>query len=191
MDIKIFKLNNKGQTLLEVVVVMAVGIVVVSAIVFATIASLRNAQFASLESRATGLSQEGLEKVRGIRNRNGVVNFTGCPTGSSCPPTALKTISRFDNSLDGSGNIVDNGLWDFTLSCTSPYFNCYFIFDSSGNLNGVASSGIETITGGFTRQILIENGNDGTKEKKITSLVNWTDFAGVHTSRISTVLRRP
>lgn len=62
--------SEKGQTLIELIVVIAVIIVVVAALTFATIASLRNANFSQNQAQATKLAQEGLEKVRILRDRD-------------------------------------------------------------------------------------------------------------------------
>lgn len=66
-------LSEKGQSLMELVVVMAVAVVVISALVFATIASLRNASFAKNQLQATKLAQQGLENIRTLRDRDGLV----------------------------------------------------------------------------------------------------------------------
>jgi DNA-binding NarL/FixJ family response regulator len=46
---------------------MGVAIIVVGALTFATIASLRNAQFSQNQAQATKLAQEGLEKVKSLK----------------------------------------------------------------------------------------------------------------------------
>lgn len=70
-------LSEKGQSLMELVVVVAVAVVVISALVFATIASLRNASFAQNQLQATKLAQQGLERIRTLRDRDGDVIFEG------------------------------------------------------------------------------------------------------------------
>ena len=57
---------------------IAVSVIVVGALVFAIIASLRNAQFSKNQSQATKLAQEGIEKVRSARDRGETIggNFT-------------------------------------------------------------------------------------------------------------------
>ncbi len=146
--------NSKGQSLIELIIVITVGLIIIGALVFATISSLRNAQFASDQIQATKLAQEGLEKIRTLRDRN---------------------IASF------------NDLWAVPLSCPT---NCYFYFNSSQMLLGGTSVNLETIPpGNFQRQFLIEDYVDGTKQKQVTAIVKWSDFAGPHESRLTTILR--
>lgn len=63
--------RQAGQSLLELVVSMAVAILVLGSLAFAIITSLRNAQFASRQTQSTKLAQEALEKVRSLRDRGG------------------------------------------------------------------------------------------------------------------------
>lgn len=63
-------LSENGNSLLEVLVAATVGVLVVTALTFATIFSIRNARFAQNSAQATKLAQEGLEKVRTQRDRN-------------------------------------------------------------------------------------------------------------------------
>ncbi len=150
--------NEKGQTLMELIVVSSVSIIIIGALVFATISSLRNAQFAKNQAQATKLAQDGIEKVRSLRDRNGSYN-----------------VSQF------------NDLWAISFSCsTSP--NCYFKFSSSGGLVDGSSSTFEDIPPNFTRQVIIED--SGANAKQVTVVVSWTDFAGVHASRLTTILRK-
>ena len=62
--------GEKGQSLIELVVSIAIAILVLSSLAFAIITSLRNAGFASSQAQATKLAQEGLERVRSIRDRS-------------------------------------------------------------------------------------------------------------------------
>lgn len=62
-------INQEGNSLLEVLVASTVGVLVVTALTFATIFSIRNARFAQNSAQATKLAQEGLEKVRTQRDR--------------------------------------------------------------------------------------------------------------------------
>lgn len=188
-------LRNKGQTLIEVVVVIAVMVIVVSALTFATIASLRNAQFAKNQSQATKLAQEGLEKVRVGRNRN------------QCVTIALVDI----NSWDG-GNTNCSGtssFWDYAIysGCGSSS-SCYFNVGDSGALSYLTSSSTFPPSGTepvptppsnplFKRTIIISDSSisiTGTPsyklQKTVTSIVQWTDVSGTHESRLTTILRK-
>ncbi len=153
-----------GQSLLEVVIAMTVGILVVTALVFATIFSLRNAQFAKTSAQATKLAQEGLERVRILRDRDGRIDYT-----------------RGDGSLTSKFS----DLWLLTFACPT---NCYFYFNTSEILTGYSADRFESVPPNFQRQFQIEN--NGTDQKKVTVIVKWTDFAGPHESRLTTILRK-
>lgn len=181
--------SEKGQTLLEMVVVIAVALLVVSALTFATIASLRNSQFAKNQAQATKLAQEGVEKVRSIRDRDGSVIFEYASGGNN-PKT-----EKFSN------------LW--ALNMSNDYCGkhaCYFKLaqDLSTKMDVLTNEGVdddvidniratnldyETINN-FKRQVQISDFSIPKQEKTVTVVVTWTDFAGSHESRITTILRR-
>lgn len=81
-------IKEKGQTLIELIVVMAVGIVIITALTFAAIYTLRNANFAKNQAQATKLAQGGMETVRSIRDRDPTFvglwsdNFGTCANGT-------------------------------------------------------------------------------------------------------------
>ncbi len=182
--------SEKGQSLVEVTIAATVGIMVVSALTFATIFSLRNANFAKTSSQATKLAQEGIERVRTGRDRNQAINNNG----------ALGNVTSWNGDSRGTGAV-----WDYQINgnCTTY---CYFNVDTAGSLqflNAAASipSAAETI-GQFRRVVILSDNSssvtlpDGTSvpsyqiQKTVTALVTWTDFAGSHESRLVTILRR-
>src|SRR5687767_1622956 len=71
--------NNRGngQTLVELLVVITIGIIVFGALTIATISSLRNAQSAKNQAQATKLAQEGLERIRADRDRDAGITVSG------------------------------------------------------------------------------------------------------------------
>ena len=157
-------LNERGQSLIELVVVVAVIVIIVGALVFATIASLRNSDLAKNQAQATKLAQEGLEKVRSLRDRNG---------------TVLYHWNNTMNVNDVTSNF--NDLWQYNLSAVN------FFFKSNGDLtDGVTT---ESILPYFKRQIMIADEGDGKTQKRITAVVSWSDYAGTHESRLTTILR--
>ncbi len=167
--------SSKGQSLLEVIVVVAVGVVVVSSLVFATIASLRNAQFAQNQNKATKLAQEGIEGVRSARNRSGVIKglFTADVTWED---------ARFWQPTSIVG------------TCASP---CYFRLVNSYELNWLSAGSsdsklpvnAEVLDTQFKRAVILADDGNLANSKKVTVVVTWTDFAGDHESRLSTILR--
>lgn len=171
-------LEQTGQTLLELIVVITVIVLVVGALVFATIASLRNARFAQNQVQATKLAQEGMEQVRSLRDRDGTITTNIDFPGSS----PLRYINKFSElySVDIAHTICN------TVNGDAP---CYFRF-VSGILTQGTSANYEMIDP-FKRQILIgdQTATFGS-QKTITAIVTWNDFAGSHESRLTTVSRK-
>lgn len=161
-------MSSKGQTLLELVVVIAVVVIVVAALVFATIASIRNASFAQNQLQATKLAQEGLEKVRSLRDRD---------TAGSIQYPEL-TDGKFSD------------LWSVELGCQIEINNCYFYFNLGSLVNGTSVTFESIPPDNFKRQIQIEDYDGGTQHKKVIAIVVWTDFSGSHESKLTTILGR-
>lgn len=162
-------LSSRGQSLMEMIVVVAMAALVIAALVFATIVSLRNASFAKNQTQATKLAQEGLEKIRSLRDRDGPVNYI-------IDPTASTSTSKFSD------------LWSISFTCGTGA-NCYFYFNSTGTLFGGTLANFEPILTDFKRQFQIED-NDGGTQKKVTAKVLWTDFSGEHESKLTTIVRK-
>ncbi len=176
--------NQKGQTLMELVVVISVAVIVVGALVFATVSSLRNAQFAKNQSQATQLAQEAIEKVRVVRDRNQAIS--GLSNGTV-------TITKWNG--DGTPN---SSLWDYQISsgCGSSV-NCYFYVTDQGVLKYIASSAsmppnAENIPPAFQRVIILSDDSATyLNQKTVTAIVQWTDFSGIHQSKLTTILGKP
>lgn len=166
--------NQKGQTLLELVIVITVGAIIVVALTFATISTLRNAQFAKNQSQATKLAQEVLERVRTGRDRDSSIGSSFTLGGA--PVTSWS----------------DNDMWrSITATCSS---NAYFTVDNAGLLSyeacaNVVPSSILAVNG-FTSSIIIADSATFSSEKTVTAIVSWRDFSGEHESRQTTILRR-
>lgn len=60
----------RGDTLIEVLIALAIAVVVISAITTLSISSLNNAQYVASQDQASKYAEEGMEIVRKIRNRN-------------------------------------------------------------------------------------------------------------------------
>lgn len=159
-------MSNKGQTLIEVIVVITVGLLVVASLTFATLFSLRNAKFSQNQNQATKLAQEGLEKVRSIRDRD--------PEGQ---------VSYYNSPEDH--RIKFSQLWNVNFVCDN---NCYFYL-ASGVLTGGTKDNYEIVSS-FERQFKIEDGAPANLEKRVTVIVRWNDSTGIHNSEQTTVLRK-
>ncbi len=61
---------QKGQTLVEAVVVIGVVVLLVTGLIAGTTAALRSAQSGRTRTQAISLAQEGMEIVRGVRDSN-------------------------------------------------------------------------------------------------------------------------
>lgn len=155
--------SEKGQNLIELIVVVAITVLIVGVLVVATISGIRNANLANNQVQATKLAQEGIEKVKALRDQDGAVGFD-----------------------DGTNRAdIFSDLWGISFDCNIS--NCYFKLNSLGGLTGVNTvTEKEVIPGGiFKRQILIEGSGN---YKTITSIVTWKDYSGEHESRLTTYL---
>lgn len=216
---KYFTSRESGQSLVEVLVALAVATVVIVALIIVVLTSLKNSQFAQNQSKATKYAQEAMDGVLAVRDRDGKVKFNGPPAG------LLPMVS----SCDIASNTCDFSiLW--TLYFSAPYdmhqspctiwpagstaTGCYFklVKTTAGDgtitfslveptTNTPASSIDESLDSGiFSREIYIEDKAAGqtcstllcdyTKEKVLTVKVKWTDSSGDHTSYLQTVLTR-
>lgn len=166
------KNNNKGQSLLEIIVILGVIMVVVIGLVVVAVNSLRNSQLAKNQIQATLFAQQAIDNVRTIK-------------GSNCP---LK-YSGTDYSWVGStGNVVWinreslAGLYKTRLDAS----NCW--------LEAVLAE--EEIAGtSFKRKIEIAKdaggiGDSGSSGITVKAIVSWNDLSGPHQSMISTILTK-
>ena len=87
-EFRVTRKSEIGQSLLEVMVALAVSTLVLTSLVSAVVVSVRNARFAKNQSLATKYAQEGIEKVRIYRDQNAWSDFDE-PTCESVPLAAL------------------------------------------------------------------------------------------------------
>lgn len=172
------RLNNQGQTLVEVIVVITVGILVTVALVFATISSLRNSEFAKNQAQATKLAQEGIEKVRSTRDR-------GDPIGGNFSINSV-TIDSWQ----------DPDLWTQQISPNCQP-NCYFKFSGAGFQFITAASDIgswaeDPLGDGKFKRVVVLSDDPGSypDRKEVSVIVGWNDFSGDHQSRLTTIFRK-
>ncbi len=192
-------LSEKGQSLIEVIIAATVGILIVAALTFATIFSLRNAQVAKNSAQATKLAQEGIERVRNGRDRN--KEITPGLTNGGVAVTSWDGSSS--TACSGHSEIKDDSIWCypiysacFTALTPNCYFNVVNTGINAGTLNplGAGSTvplGAEPVSPNFKRVIILsDDASSYTIQKKVTVVVQWTDFAGPHESKLTTILRR-
>lgn len=174
--------NQYGQSLVELIVVTAVAVIVMGALTFATIASLRNAAFSKNQTQATKLAQDGLERMRGLRDRDSDIITLNIPDKSGNP-----------------GTISFANVWDYLISrdfCNRGGENspCLFKF-SNGVLTQINSS--QDAEGTDLKryiEIFDRSSCDGISEcfkfqKEVRVVVYWLDSSGTHESRLTTILR--
>lgn len=63
--------NNSGQSLVEVLVAITMGVMLLSALVIATTKSIKSSRFARDKSQATHLAKQRIEELRNIRDEQG------------------------------------------------------------------------------------------------------------------------
>ncbi|MCL5784713.1 MAG: hypothetical protein M1142_05165 [Patescibacteria group bacterium] len=183
--------DQLGQSILEVVVAATVGILVVAALVFATLFSLRDANFAKASAQATKLAQEGMEMVRTSRDRDGRIgNLTGT---ANCPVSGNPVCSW-------NGDASCSSIWSCQLyNSYGSGGNAYFRFNSSASVNldylttrsDMPSSAEDLLNGKFKRVIILSDDSTSyATQKTITVIVQWSDTTGIHESRLITILRK-
>lgn len=67
--------KDEGQSLLEMILALAVAVLVVLALVRLTVSSIRNATFAKNKALATKHAQEWIEEARGLRDQEAETFF--------------------------------------------------------------------------------------------------------------------
>lgn len=182
--------HQQGQSLMELIVVITVIVFVVGALTFATIASLRNAVFAQNQTQATKLAQEALERVRVGRDRN-------------------ECITNLDTSVNswngGNSSCLGDSIWGYQISgdglCDDPALGkCYFNVGLEGILTNIGfasalfpaslAEGIPIVNPVFRRAVLLSDDSTYDTQKTVTVIVRWSDFAGEHESKLTTILRK-
>ncbi|MBI2622025.1 hypothetical protein HYW66_00085 [Candidatus Microgenomates bacterium] len=93
--------TSSGQTLLEVIVGLGVGVVVLVAITSAVLSSLTGSDFGKNQTQATLYAQQGMEVVRDLRNKEGAGFFSR--SGSYCMDSTNSLVPGVCSSpnLDG------------------------------------------------------------------------------------------
>ena len=146
---------NKGFTLIEVIVAVAIISLVLVSVMSAVSLSLSSAAKNKNDLIAASLAQEGLEIVRSIRDRDW---HLGSAFGSSLP----------------NGNF----LVDWNSQSLAPFSDVFLKRDSSGLFN--YSAGQDTL---FKRKIIIENSgqNPAAIEKVAKVEISWPERSGLKT----------
>lgn len=67
--------NKLGQSMIETLIALGIGVLIIVALVQSIVISIKNSQFAKNQTLATRFSQEGIEWVRGTRDKLGWPSF--------------------------------------------------------------------------------------------------------------------
>ena len=100
------KRYESGQSLIEIVLVLSVVVMVITGITFAVTSSLKNATFSKNQNLASAYAQQGMEIVRGIRDRSWSAFFS-LPGGPffCLPQNSTELVNRSGPDCDGEGNV--------------------------------------------------------------------------------------
>lgn len=100
-------INQKGQTLLEVMLALSVAILITSAIVVSIINALNNEQFGVSQNQATQLAQEGVDLFRNLSQSDWATFVTYGSSSlngkTSCLPQVNPTPSTWPGLPAGCG----------------------------------------------------------------------------------------
>ncbi len=167
--------KEKGQTLVEVLVVLAVAAIMIVSLIGLVLISLKNATLAQNQTKATKLSQDAIDKIRILRDDNIKGNL----------------INPYDVTVFCAGDLWSVANFNCGVSA------CYYKLGSNGDdeitlslMHPVQEPGIdnEYLGDGFKRYIEIQpSGN----EAKLIVQVTWSDSSGDHNSNLETIITKP
>ncbi|MDQ3239384.1 MAG: prepilin-type N-terminal cleavage/methylation domain-containing protein [bacterium] len=161
-------LNQKGQSLIEVLIALSISVIVAVAFTNVTITSVRNAQLAKNQNLSTKFAQQTIEYIRAIRDQDRIVNY---------PAIGNTWSALWLANLGSSGQCfsLDKANIRLTLSSCSTDT---VITDKAGT---------NTV---FMRQIKITDDGAILDKKTIYVEVYWNDSKGKHSAKISTYLTK-
>lgn len=167
--------NEKGQSLIEVLVVLVVASMMIIALIMIILTSLKNAQFAQNQTKATKIAQDTIDQIRILRDSN----QNGTLTISAGSPACFKELWNSDSTNN--------------FSCGGS--SCYYKLIASPLHLNIESTGFkEDLGDGFSRQIKVNQTtpNDANnKEVLLIIEISWIDSTGEHNSNLETYLIKP
>ncbi|HSX40637.1 MAG TPA: prepilin-type N-terminal cleavage/methylation domain-containing protein [Candidatus Saccharimonadales bacterium] len=143
--------NQKGLSLIEVVIALAAGVIVIAAITGTVITSLSNTESSANQNTATKYVQAGIDTVRQMRNAGTLSPLVGTSaycmdkscsalssSGTTCGPKAASCSQNIDNTYSREVDINFD-----TCSCPNQYQVRVVVAwaDSKCFGSGVASAG--------------------------------------------------
>jgi type II secretory pathway pseudopilin PulG len=198
---KLCKLNNKGQTLIEVLIAVAVGTLIVASLLGLAARSNRNANFARASGQASKLAQQGLEIVRNIESLNDDGAIIDDPAGCAAPCDEWTDLYTVDLDLvndkqefvllsPGGVCSTTNSSWCLDIDpdpeeITHDNFN----FKRTVEISDTPwDEGLGGASYCHTTQPPDPNLFDETHAKQVTVKVTWDDPTGSHETSVATCI---
>lgn len=149
--------NESGQTLIEVIAALTAAVIIISAIVSASLNSLNNSEFTRDQNIAAQYNQQGIELIRDMRNQDvASLSATYLPDGTYCLASSCTSLHSDSSAC-----------WQMTgLSCNQnvdKFVREVVVLHNSADCNATP-----TPMGGYLPQILSAN-------IKITVSTSWYD----------------
>ncbi len=184
--------NQKGQTLIEVLVAIAIGTLVVTAILGLATRSTRNANFARTSEQATKLSQQGLEIVRNIRD-------VDADDSIDLFAPVSKWSEIYNQDLIDSAAPFGTEFKLLSPDCgTTPVSASWCLSDNTALPETITNDNQNFIRrvfiadtarpGGVSDCHTADNNFDEGDSKQVTVVVEWTDPVGSHEAKVVTCL---
>ncbi len=184
--------GSRGQTLIEILIAIAVGTVIVTAVLALATRSSRNANFARNEEQASKLAEEGFEIIRNIRDvnvANSVVNYS--------PGTCAGSCTKWSDLYETGVDIPDTAPYGDEVKLLAPgVAPCTTLASWCIVGNPVVKETITNDNQNFTRKVFLadtsvdsgevsnchtaDNGFDYHDSKQVTVAVSWDDPVGHH-----------
>jgi type II secretory pathway pseudopilin PulG len=117
-------MNQKGQTLLEVILAFGIVILVLGSISSVVVTSLNNTQYAKNQSMATSYAQEGINVVRSISDSgwNQLLYYKDHNDGKYCIKSDLSLNAALSENCTGADAIGPSGA--FSRKVTLDSISC-------------------------------------------------------------------
>ncbi len=165
----------KGQSLLEVVVLVGLALVIVTGLTIVTINGLKNSQFSQNRAQATRFAQDAIDCIRSIKDQNKPIKIdTDTYYWYDASATKLLIWAAPANTFPNTFKILN----------PPPAQSCV------GLQNAAFDNSLPTaLKSTFTRTINMED-YGGASQKKVTVVVSWTDVSGTHNSTMATVIAK-
>lgn len=159
--------SNKGFTLIETLVAIAVISMVLTAFVNLALGSMRGKDTAELRYTAAKIAEEGIELVINKKDNHVLCVQEG---GGTCPPIG----SNWQADLIGTWQVDATKDSQFLATGNFQTFNSNdFVCLENSGLFSYCASPDKRLPGNFTRRVVVQS--LGSENIKITSIVNWDD----------------